>query len=142
MATTSEIQKLLQDVCEAFPNYRPERLAKNIKFYALALEKFTPGIIEKAISKIIMTNRWFPTVSEMVEACTSILDEEAERLENMVKQSNSLRAQVVNAGCDPDKYENLASQFKEKGLTCGETACRLRSEHFRQSREANALTTN
>ena len=70
--TLNEAKRLLATVTAAFPNYQDRNLAMTARIWQVALSDLDPRDVNLAITKLLMTQRFFPTVAEVREAAENL----------------------------------------------------------------------
>lgn len=69
MANNQEVTQRMIDCASAFPAYDKAKLAPAMHHYIKALAAYSVKDIDAALDTIIQSNKYFPSVSEVVAAC-------------------------------------------------------------------------
>jgi hypothetical protein len=70
--TLNEAKRMLATVAAAFPNVQDRNLAMTARIWQVALSDLDPCDVNLAITKLLMTQRFFPTVAEIREAAENL----------------------------------------------------------------------
>lgn len=70
--TLNEAKRMLATVAAAFPNYQDKNLAMTARIWQVALSDLNLCEVNLAITKLLMTQRFFPTVAEIREAAENL----------------------------------------------------------------------
>lgn len=105
-----EPQTILADLGRAFPRGRPD--AAGFQLYLLHLADVPPDALEAAVSMLIRTGEFFPTIRAIREAATEhVLDlpTDVEALDQITRRSDWARQPSASRG-DPPIVHPLARQ--------------------------------
>jgi hypothetical protein len=70
--TLNDSKRLLATVAAAFPKYQERNLSMTAKIWQVALGDISPRILNVALIKLLMTQRFFPTIAEIREAAENL----------------------------------------------------------------------
>jgi len=133
MANAQKITQLMTSAANAFPAYDKGKLPPAMHFYIKALSEFAPDVIESALERIITSSKWFPSVSEVVDASRHVAAEALPNQRAAVYHGDLLRERAfeledkrASGQFIAAEWELLASAFERIGRKEG--ANRLREK--------------